>query len=187
VKREDRDFLELLGYLYLQYGKMDEARIVYAVLLRLTSTSPMRVLTYSYCLAQTGRYALALHHLDDIAGSTFSLKERSAYLLLRGNVLWNLGKDEGAREVFQKFLEVERKRAQRQPERLSLIARAELSRQIPPPSPVQTQPVPAAAPTAVKKNREIAGQPIRGNDGIWKKILRFIARKELNRELSRPD
>jgi tetratricopeptide (TPR) repeat protein len=181
VKREDRDFLELLGYLYLQYGKVDEARIIYAVLLRLTSSPPIRVLTYAHCLAQTGRYALALHHMDDIGQSIFSRKERSAYLLLRGNILWQLGRDGEAREVFQKFLEMEQERARLEPERLSLIARAELGRRrrrIPPPA-VKTRP-------AVVKKSAIVQTRVQG-DGIWKSILRYIARKELDSELSRQD
>ncbi|MDR3117093.1 MAG: hypothetical protein LBT98_00740 [Puniceicoccales bacterium] len=190
MKGEDREFLELLGYLYLQYGKADEARIIYAVLVELSAPQPLLTLAYAYCLSQTGQYAVALHHLDSLERAPFSLKERSAYLLLRGNVLWHLGKSQDSRQIFRQFLTVERQRARFNPTRLSLIVRSatEKAREargaLEALRSVQT---PATAPTVAGKVTVAQSPGAPRTDGFVRRILRFIARKELHRELGGSD
>jgi Flp pilus assembly protein TadD len=184
VRGSDREFLELLGYLYLQYGKVDAARTVYAVLVELSARRPILSLTYAYCLARTGQYAVALHHLDELGNIPFALKERSAYLLLRGNVLWHMGRRDDARLDLEHFLAVERRRAKLQPTRLSLIVRSatERARNARLNHRAATVARTSADGTA-RRRRRSAGPAYNDDDGFIRRILRFIARKELNREL----
>jgi tetratricopeptide (TPR) repeat protein len=187
--REDWDFLELLGYLYLQYGKDDEARTIYGTLFELADPpSPLLRLTYAYCLAKTGQHAVALHHLEELDPKVFSLKERSALCLLRGNIFWHLGRIREARGELNRFLTTERQRSRREPSRLSLIVQsaatatpAENPRQ-----PLDTSPmVRIRTGQPVRKTATPPSPPKREESGLWKRILRFIARKDIDRELGR--
>ncbi|MDR3316807.1 MAG: hypothetical protein LBS68_01885 [Puniceicoccales bacterium] len=179
MERGDREFLELLGYLYLQYGKSDEARIIYAALFELADEQPLLTMTYAYCLVQAGQYAVALHLLETIDLSQFSPKERSAFLLLHGNVFWHLGRDAEARRELDRFLAIEKDRTLTEPTRHSFLTRA-ASKRGNSPIPAKGAGLPTAAP-----DKKTVGASLRGTEGIWKRVLRFIARKELDREHSR--
>ncbi|MDR0679242.1 MAG: hypothetical protein LBF24_03280 [Puniceicoccales bacterium] len=170
MEATDREFLSMLGHLYLQYGRWDEARVIYGSLVELSEREPLLLLTYAYCLAQNGQYAVALHHLDSLEGKDFLPKARSAYRLLRGNVLWYLGRDEEARRELELFLQTERKRARLEPTRPSLIVRsaAERVRQL----------------LEEPKRWRDEGLPYRRGEGLWRRLLRFIAKKELSQRRS---
>jgi Flp pilus assembly protein TadD len=166
VDKEDVDLLNLLGYLYLQYGKSDEARVVYGTLVELAESNPLSILAYAYCLVRCGHYAIALHHLDDVDGGDFQPKARSAYRLLRGNVLWHMGRDEEARYELSLFLAMERKRARLDPANNSLIVKSAAGR--------------ARTANAAARGTELAVSVGGGREGIWRRVLRFIAKKELS-------
>jgi hypothetical protein len=159
--------------LYLQYGKADEAKVIYGTLIELEDRDPMMVMTYAYCMARCGHYSIALHYLDSVCGGDFMPKARSAYRLLRGNVLWHLGKDEEARHELNLFLATERKRAMVEPERNSVIVQSVLDRLLPP-------------TTRRGGEREVeTTQRRKTRDGIWRRLLKFIAKWELRREHSK--
>ncbi|MDR2664346.1 MAG: hypothetical protein LBB14_02360 [Puniceicoccales bacterium] len=170
METTDREFLSLLGYLYLQYGRWDEARVVYGSLVELSDRQPLLLLTYAYCLAQVGQYAVALHHLDGLEGKDFLPKARSAYRLLRGNVLWYLGRDEEARKELELFLRTERKRARLEPTRPSFIVRSAAER-------VQQL-------VEEPERWQRSGRTSDSREGMWRRLLRFIARKELSQRRS---
>jgi Flp pilus assembly protein TadD len=165
VNSEDKEFLELLGYLYLQYGKTDAARVIYHTLCEFWEPTSMHRLTYSYCLAVKGSYSRALYELDQVNVQHFSLQELSSYHLLRGNILWHLKRDREARRELHHFLSLESQRVKRQSRVVG---------------------VPMLSAVA-KKNGNVEEETASVNlqEGLWRKFLRFIARKELNRELSR--
>jgi hypothetical protein len=166
VKDEDKDFLELLGYLYLQYGKHDPARVIYHTLCELSDPKAIMLLTYAYCLAADGSYAMALHETGKVSTEALNLQELSGYHLLRGNIFWHLHRDREARMELQHFLELEQLRTNGQP-RTAVIGQY-------------------VRPLVVDGVERIVSVNVRPPDeGLWKKFLRFIARKELNRELSR--
>ena len=172
---KDRDLLNLLGYLYLQYGKADEARVIYGALIELARPDPLTILTYAYCMVRCGNYSVALHYLDSVEGEDFLPKARSAYRLLRGNVLWHLGKDEDARHELNLFLATERKRSMLEPSRNSLIVQSVVDR---------LRPVAAGGGETANGDGE-ASQPQELRGGIWRRFLRFIAKWELKREHSK--
>ncbi|MDR2677615.1 MAG: hypothetical protein LBB26_03570 [Puniceicoccales bacterium] len=166
MKDEDKDFLELLGYLYLQYGKHDPARVIYHTLCELSNPTAIMLLTYAYCLAADGSYAMALHEMDKISMEELSLQERSGFHLLRGNIFWHMHRDREARAELQHFLKLEQLRTHGQP-RPAVIGQN-------------------IKPLVVDGVERVVSLRVRPPDeGLWKKFLRFIARKELNRELSR--
>jgi Flp pilus assembly protein TadD len=166
VRDEDKDFLELLGYLYLQYGKHDPARVIYHTLCELADPTAIMLLTYAYCLAADGSYAMALHEMDKIPMGTLNLQELSGFHLLRGNIFWHLHRDREARVELRRFLELERQRTHGQPRHAVIGQRIE--------------------PLVVDGVERVVSIRMRPpEDGLWKKFLRFIARKDLNRELSR--
>jgi Flp pilus assembly protein TadD len=166
VKDEDKDFLELLGYLYLQYGKYDAARVIYHTLCELVEPTAVMLLTYAYCLAADGSYAMALYELDKVKMGEFNPQELSGFHLLRGNIYWHLHRDREARAELQRFLEIERKRTNGMPRPAVIGQRIE--------------------PLVVNGVERIVSINVRQpEEGLWKKFLRFIARKELNRELGR--
>ncbi|MDR0339953.1 MAG: hypothetical protein LBH53_00060 [Puniceicoccales bacterium] len=170
MEATDREFLSLLGYLYLQYGRWDEARVIYSSLVELSEQKPLLLLTYAYCLAQNGQYAVSLHYLDRLNGKNFLPKARSAYRLLRGNVLWYLGRDEEARQELELFLQTERKRARLEPSRPSLIVRSAAER-------VQQL-------LEEPKRWQEESQSFGRGEGLWRRLLRFIAKKELSQRRS---
>jgi Flp pilus assembly protein TadD len=166
VKDEDKDFLELLGYLYLQYGKHDPARVIYHTLCELSDPTDIMLLTYAYCLAADGSYAMALHEMDKISTEVLNLQELSGYHLLRGNIFWHMRRDREARAELRRFLELEQLRTHGQP-RPAVIGQH-------------------IRPLVVDGVERVVSINVRPPDeGLWKKFLRFIARKDLNRELSR--
>jgi tetratricopeptide (TPR) repeat protein len=169
VKGEDKDFLELLGYLYLQYGKNDAARIIYQTLCELDNPVPIIRLTYAYCVAAGGSYSVALHEIEKVNVVEFNLQELSGYHLLRGNILWHLRRRREARKELQLFLEAENQRVDASKKSRAIVTSARIV---------------AKAEIVAKDDAEkaVKAQP---QEGLWKKFLRFIARKELNRELSR--
>jgi tetratricopeptide (TPR) repeat protein len=201
VKREDRELLELLGYLYLQYGKADEARTIYAALCEMSESRPLLTLTYAYCLAKAGQYAVALHHLELIEAESFSPKELGAYLLLRGNVLWHLGRDAEARVELQHFLEcaqggyIVRHSLITKAAEDGALLRAEQEETTQGEREIlfamQTPPLVRALRNLPRERapapyRVVKSKNVKNNEGVWKRLLRFIARKELeNREHSR--
>jgi Flp pilus assembly protein TadD len=166
VREEDKDFLELLGYLYLQYGKHDPARVIYHTLCELSDPASIVLLAYAYCLAADGSYAMALHEMDKISMETLNLQELSGFHLLRGNIFWHMHRDREARTELRRFLELERLRTNGQP-RPAVIGQ-------------NIQPLVIGG---VERVVSVKMRP--PEEGLWKKFLRFIARKEISRELSR--
>lgn len=168
MDNESKDFLEILGYLNLQYGKVDEARTIFNTLFEISAADPLISLSYSYCLTLGNEFSLALHHLDRIPMETLSVKQRSGYHLLRSNLQWHLGLDQPARDEFAKFLQNEKERTKLEPTPSSLLIAAAIQR----------------PKGKLLENQKEKRKTVRG-ESIWKRILRFVARKDLNRELSR--
>lgn len=155
---DDTDFLNILGYLYLQYGKIDEAKVIFRTLVEVAQHNAIVTMAYAYCLAYLGDYAIALHYLNRVAFLDLSLKERSGYHLLKSNIFWHLGRDREARFELEQFLAKEELRTQKN----------KLDKKIALSSASETQKMVAA-----------------NSEHLWKRILRFIARKDLNREFGR--
>lgn len=156
-----RDFLEILGYLYLQYGKIDEANVIYHTLFELTEDRGIVALTYAYCLAKLGNFSQALNILKQILPEKLDSKEQSGYALLCANVYWNLGDEAEARRQFDAFVRNEKERTRHLPSSLSLLERDSEQR------------------TAVKSQKEAPIEETLSPENIWKRILRFVARKDL--------
>jgi tetratricopeptide (TPR) repeat protein len=169
MKEEDQEFLELLAYLYLQYGKHDSAGIIYHTLCELSEPTSLTRLAYAYCLACRGSYSTALHELEKIDKTVFGMQELSGFHLLRGNVFWHLRRDEEARKELDNFLGIERKRNRER----SRVVR------------VGQSPSERTRGEKMESDNLITKPMTHLHEGVWKKFLRFIARKELNRELSR--
>lgn len=155
---DDTDFLNILGYLYLKYGKIDEAKVIFRTLVEVAGPNAVVTMAYAYCLAYGGDYAVALHYLNRVPFLELSLKERSGYHLLKSNIFWHLGQDREAKMEFRQFLAKEEARAQKN----------RFDKKI-----------------ALSSARQMQKMEPSQSEHLWKRILRFIARKDLNRELGR--
>lgn len=168
MEHEDIEFLQILGYLYLQYGRIDEARVIYKTLVEITDCEGIVTIAYAYCLVYQGNFNLALHQLKKVKSETLTAREKSGYFLLLSNVQWSLGDYSEARKVFRQFLDEERKRAAQEPLLPSLFD-------------YQKEVLGQESHSGTKQKKE---KPLPA-EGLWKRILRFVARKDLNRELGR--
>ncbi len=112
LSAEQKEALQLLGYIFLQYRQLHKATVVYAALLRLYPEDYHSLQALCYLHLEMGRPDLALElanrcqSLDNMAGRS----TESSVFLLKSRALWNLDRKTEARECMSTFL---RPRAER--------------------------------------------------------------------------
>lgn len=99
-----RDFLCVLGHIFLQNGKFGRARKILAALHAAfpEDAEVTRSYLYSSLMAGLPEDALALSE-DYLAGAKLSDRDRAMGTLLRGRVLWAAGRKDEARKLLEHF------------------------------------------------------------------------------------
>ena len=102
-----REFLLILAYLYLRYGKYDEALILYRVLYEYFPDDPEVILGLSFSLYITNRSSEAEQNLESLEGLVMQPTFQKLYYLIRSHVEWSLGRDDEARNTLVSYLGIE--------------------------------------------------------------------------------
>ncbi|HCJ12251.1 MAG TPA: hypothetical protein DHV51_04070 [Opitutae bacterium] len=96
---QHREFMELIGYVYLQQNKMQEARVVYEALHVLFPKNAEIALALAYSFYALGQFKQCL----DAFGGVVHDKES---LILQSKACWGLGKKDEARALIKTYTEV---------------------------------------------------------------------------------
>lgn len=104
VNESQREFLLILAYLYVRYGKYDEALVVYRGLYEFFHDDTEVLLGLSFALYLTSRALEAMQYLDRLDGIDLPIKLEKFFYLLRSHVSWSIGRDDDARDGLIHYL-----------------------------------------------------------------------------------
>jgi hypothetical protein len=104
VDKSQREFLLILAYLYIRYGKYDEALILHRGLCEFFPNDVEILLGLSFSLYSTNRGMEALQYLEKLDGIEMNRQSQKLFLLLRSHAIWNTGKDREARNDLIHYL-----------------------------------------------------------------------------------
>jgi len=105
VKENQKDFLQVLGYLFLRSGKIGKALVLFEALQQLSPADPQvsRSLCYTYLLTQ--QYEQALSQADKFLREASEGTSKKIGYLFKSRALWGLGQKEEARRMMTWFLD----------------------------------------------------------------------------------
>jgi hypothetical protein len=107
VDKSQREFLLVLAYLYIRYGKYDEALILHRGLYEFFRDDVEVLLGLSFSLHFTNRSTEAMQYLEKLDGVEIEGRCQKLFFLLRSHVAWSLGKDSEARNDLIHYLWLE--------------------------------------------------------------------------------
>ncbi|MDR2737444.1 MAG: tetratricopeptide repeat protein [Puniceicoccales bacterium] len=114
VDKSQREFLLVLAYLYVCYGKYDEALVLHRGLSEFFPDDTNVLLGLVFSLYFTGRQAEAAQYLEKLDGVEMSVKCQKLFFLLKSHVSWNVGRDSDARVNLIHYLGLEEKEIREQ-------------------------------------------------------------------------
>jgi tetratricopeptide (TPR) repeat protein len=102
VNTDQKDFLFILGYLYLQHLKFHKSVVLFEVLHELhpEDLQVLKCLSYNYYVLAD--YTQALNVIDQTIERSTTKKDKIISHLLKAKILWSMGEIEEAR-IFLKF------------------------------------------------------------------------------------
>jgi hypothetical protein len=107
VDKSQREFLLVLAYLYIRYGKYDEALLLHRGLQEFFPDDEEILLSLSFSLYFTGRAFESIQYLEKLEGVDIGRQREKLFFLLRSHVIWSLGKDSEARSDLIRYLGIE--------------------------------------------------------------------------------
>ncbi|MDR1401804.1 MAG: hypothetical protein LBI81_02505 [Puniceicoccales bacterium] len=107
MDKSQREFVLVLAYLYIRYGKYDEALILHRGLCEFFPDDVEILLGLSFSLYSTNRGMEALQYLEKLDGVEMSRKLQKLFFLLRSHAIWGTGKDREARSYLIQYLGLE--------------------------------------------------------------------------------
>jgi tetratricopeptide (TPR) repeat protein len=114
VDKSQREFLLILAYLYICYGKYDEALVLHRGLYELASEDVEVLLGLSFSLYFTSRPLEAVQYLEKLDGIEMAPKYQKLFFLLKSHVTWSIGRDSEARDNLIYYLGLEEKEIREQ-------------------------------------------------------------------------
>ncbi|MDE6576000.1 MAG: hypothetical protein K2L24_01195 [Opitutales bacterium] len=102
-----KEFLELLVYLFLRYNKFDEAFAIARVLARYFPRDPFVEMSLAFAALQSDTPSVAMEAVTRAEGKATSKEFEKLFWVLKSKTLWALGKDNEARASFTHFLEIQ--------------------------------------------------------------------------------
>lgn len=114
MDKSQREFLLILAYLYVRYGKYDEALVLYRGLNEFFQDDTSVLLGLIFSLYFTDRQSEAVQYLDKLDGVEMSTKNQKLFYLLRSHVAWGVGRDSDARDSLIHYLGLEEKEIREQ-------------------------------------------------------------------------
>ena len=94
---EEKELLQVLGYLFLEHDRADRAAKIYGALALFEPHDTYILKCLAYSLLRIGDYRRALAVTDDALASGMSAEDADLLQLIRGRALWNLKRHDEAR------------------------------------------------------------------------------------------
>jgi hypothetical protein len=114
VDKSQREFILILAYLYVCYGKYDEALVLHRVLNEFFEDDVEILLGLGFSLYTTDRGLEAAQCLENLEGVEMDPRRQKLYFLLRSHVDWSIGRDVDARNNLIHYLAIEEKEIREQ-------------------------------------------------------------------------
>jgi hypothetical protein len=114
VDKSQREFLLVLAYLYICYGKYDEALMLHRGLYEFFPDDIEVLLGLSFSLHFTSRPLEAVQYLEKLDGVAMISKHQKLFFLLKSHVTWSIGRDSEARDNLIYYLGLEEKEIREQ-------------------------------------------------------------------------
>jgi tetratricopeptide (TPR) repeat protein len=114
VNKSQREFLLILAYLYICYGKYDEALVLHRGLYEFFPEDVEVLLGLSFSLYFTSRPLEAIQCLERLDGVEMIPKHQKLFFLLKSHVAWSIGRDSEARDNLIYYLGLEEKEIREQ-------------------------------------------------------------------------
>jgi hypothetical protein len=102
-----REFLLLLGYLYIRYAKYDEALLVLQGMSKCLPNDSEIAIALAYACLKTERNHEAHDIIQMLELTPLRGKQEKLFFLLQSRILWALGRDVAARDALIHFLGIE--------------------------------------------------------------------------------
>ncbi|MEM9280413.1 MAG: hypothetical protein AAGA96_01175 [Verrucomicrobiota bacterium] len=100
-----RDFLSVMGHLYLVNGKADRAVTVYQCLHAELPDDDLVTLALAFAWLQDGEFSKALDLCEEVASNgRLSVEPPGLDLFIRAKALWGRGEQQEARRTMKEFL-----------------------------------------------------------------------------------
>ncbi|MDR0418482.1 MAG: hypothetical protein LBH08_03570 [Puniceicoccales bacterium] len=99
-----REFLEILVYLFLRYNKFDEALALSLILAEYFPEDSQVNLSLAFAALQTGTPGTALDAIKAAEPLAKSRDKKKLFFILKSKTLWALGQDMDARSAYTRFL-----------------------------------------------------------------------------------
>ncbi|MDR0742494.1 MAG: hypothetical protein LBE98_03450 [Puniceicoccales bacterium] len=114
MDKSQREFLLILAYLYICYGKYDEALVLHRGLYEFFPENMEVLLGLSFSLYFTSRPLEAIQYLEKLDGVEMISKHQKLFFLLKSHVTWSIGRDSEARDNLIYYLGLEEKEIREQ-------------------------------------------------------------------------
>jgi len=105
---KQRDFLSVMGHLYLSSGKPEKAEVVYDSLHSAFPDDDEILLALAYTKLQCGEFSKSVELIDSYISRTKAISAGAVSvrfeLLIKAKALWNRGDKAKARQQMEKFL-----------------------------------------------------------------------------------
>ena len=101
---EQKEFLTLLGYFYLQNKKAEKALILFRALYELFPEDINVIKSLSYAYLINGENEIALSLIEKYMQESHLDEEIQVGYLLKSKSLWNMGRRREARSIISDFL-----------------------------------------------------------------------------------
>lgn len=103
---DEKEFLALTGFLYLRYGRWEEARTIFEALQLLYPEDASVCKSLSFTCLKAGDYTRALEQAERFLGGAREPGDLQFGQLLKSKALWGLGDLEGARKLFKRASDI---------------------------------------------------------------------------------
>ncbi|MDR1528744.1 MAG: hypothetical protein LBS22_04150 [Puniceicoccales bacterium] len=114
MDKSQKEFLLILAYLYICYGKYDEALVLHRGLYEFFPEDIEILLGLGFSLYFTSRPLEAVQHLEKLDGVEMISKHQKLFFLLKSHVTWSIGRDSEARDNLIYYLGLEEKEIREQ-------------------------------------------------------------------------
>ncbi|MDR1413857.1 MAG: hypothetical protein LBI56_02895 [Puniceicoccales bacterium] len=104
MEKSQREFLLVLAYLYIRYGKYDAALMLHRGLYEFFPDDTEILLGLSFSLYITNRGMEAIQYLEKLDGVEMNKQLQKLFFLLRSHTVWSSGKDKEARNYLIHYL-----------------------------------------------------------------------------------
>ena len=103
MDRRQKQFMAHMGHIYLQNGKLERARVIFHALQVLFPEDPYVHKACSYMYLLEGDYAAALQEANRYLLTARHDAGRIVGYLLGCKALWGMGREQEARDMFQRY------------------------------------------------------------------------------------